>query len=144
MEDKVDKFLRSVIFVSITYCSIGAFDLVGGIINCYRNRCLIQNSIVIKDFNEAERVFNEEKKKLGLDDMDLNLVITDNVDTPGNLKIDGDKYLINISNENLSKEVICHELYHLNRWKSGSRKFLFPIFRQYEEYLATSYSISNK
>ncbi len=95
--------------------------------------------------------FEEEKKKLGLEDKTMYLeIVSDSKDSKfvGECQWDpNDDYTIRIGYDYMTKGVLKHEMFHAKRIKEGKIKpsrLRLILQTNYEEWLATSYALKKE
>jgi hypothetical protein len=116
------------------------------IANVYRNReAYFKNPIVYSSQEDFLNDLEAEKKKLGLEKLEI--ICEDDTDIEGghSWKRGDKKYLVKFNPKYKTKRVLRHELYHIKKWEEEglSLSGILNSFSlgKYEEYRATSYSL---
>lgn len=114
----------------------------GSIINSCRNERIYLNSSlsVINSVRELEDILKEEKKEAGLENVNIQLKISEDYIGGHCIRTRDNSYRLTINPARMSRLIIRHELYHIRCWENGSWWNIGPI----QEWNATSYSISDE
>ncbi|MBI2003908.1 hypothetical protein HYS72_00385 [Candidatus Pacearchaeota archaeon] len=67
----------------------------------------------IKDKTHLETLLRQEKKKLGIENKDINVYFCDRIETSSARKINENSYEIKIANNQRTTGILDHELYHI-------------------------------
>ena len=123
-----------------TLAFVGLIHVVGNEINAHRNNSVYSSdSHIYSSLEKFTPVFEEERRKIGLEEVDINLKIDNNIES-ATLNY-SEPYTITFNSKYLKRKVLKHELFHLKELRSAW-EFLhtFPILEYIGEWRATSYS----
>ena len=143
IRDVVKNFSRIGLVIISALLSLNVYYIVGKAINVNRNKNVFLSNVieVVSSRNELENILSEEKEKLGLEHIDIDLKITDKVEVAETTFFRNPNkrnYFLNINPETKSRFAVRHELYHISCVESyGILRCLGSI----EEWMATSYAI---
>ena len=145
---KISKRIRKyIINTTIILCAIALAQVGFEITNAARNTKLYKTQAYPS--NEILRAeFEKEKKKRGLENLDIDLEVVDDVNEPDFIGqcvyTYGGNYIIRIGENYKTRGVLRHELFHAHRIYTGhikSQRRRFKPQDTYEDWLATSYGL---
>ena len=142
---KIKSFLSESFKIAITGIVIYGIDYVGYGINGIRNANIYFNIPIYQSGIEIDKDLLSEKNKLGLEKIFIDWKFEE-IDTPASLfKNRYGDYRIILHPSFASKITLRHELCHIKSFESNGILSYpdLPIFRQYEEWLATSCSLED-
>jgi len=136
--------INTAIVLYVVFLTQVGFDLATAI----RNRKVYKTQAYSSQA-ELESAFEKEKKKLGLENLNINLEIVSDVNEPRLIGEcvyypPGEDYTIRLNEKYKTREALRHELYHAHRIYTGhikgSARRIDPRFT-YEDWIATSYGL---
>jgi len=144
------KFRKYIIDTTILLCAVALAQVGFEITNAARNTKLYKTQAYTS--NEILRAeFEKEKKKRGLENLDIDLEIVDEVNDVNEPELIGrcvytygGDYIIRIGENYKTRGVLRHELFHAHRIYTGhikSARIRFNPLDTYEDWIATSYGL---